>query len=64
MRYLIKESHDPGERNHYFDSAAMPIIGHAVGYGSRTYEVMDIEIANPLAGGTTQDVRVLVRRVT
>ena len=64
MRYVIKESPDPLERNHYFDSAAMPIIGHAVGYGSRTYEVMDIEVIDPLAREARQDVRVLVRRVT
>ena len=64
MRYVIKESPDPGEKNRYFDSPTMPIIGHTIGHGSRYYEVMDIEITDPLAHEATQDVRVLVRRIS
>ena len=64
MRYVIKESPDPSERNRYFDLPVMPVIGHAVGYGSRSYEIMDIEIVDPLARHEAQDVRVLVRRIS
>ena len=64
MRYVIKETTDPGERNCYFDSPVMPIIGHTVGHGSRYYEIMDIEVADSMARDAAQDVRVLVRRIS
>ena len=62
MRYVIRETPDSGERNRYFELPVMPVIGHAVGYGRRTYEVMDIEIA-PYGREAVEDVRVLVRRI-
>ena len=64
MRYVIRESPDSGEKNHYFESEIMPVIGHTVGHGSRFYEVMDIEVVDPLARESAQDVRVLVRRIS
>lgn len=63
MRYVIKESPDRGERNHYFESSVMPIIGHTVGHNRRYYEVMDIEFADHFDAMDAQNVRVLVRRL-
>ena len=63
MRYVIKESPDPSEKNRYFDSPVNPIIGHALEHASRYYEVMDIEVVEHLSRGSPQDVRVLVRRI-
>lgn len=63
MRYVIKQSPDPAERNRYFDALDCPVIGKRLSHCGRRYEVMDVEVRDPLSRGTAQEVWVSVRRV-
>jgi hypothetical protein len=63
MRYVITESADPKEVDHFFETDTMPRIGQAILRGGRSYEVIDIEVHPSLHNETQMEVRAALRRV-
>jgi hypothetical protein len=63
MRYVITESADPKEVDHFFETDTTPRIGQAILRGGRSYEVIDIEIHPSPKDEDQMVVRAALRRV-
>jgi hypothetical protein len=63
MRYVITESADPKEVDHFFEAETTPRIGQAILRGGRSYEVIDIEVHPSPRDQAQMIVRAALRRV-
>jgi hypothetical protein len=63
MRFIIQESFDPKEVDHFFEKDIIPTIGGKVLHGSRVYQVLDIELHPSLTNQAEMAVRTAVRRI-
>ena len=63
MRFIIQQSWDKKEVDHYFEKDIIPTIGGKVLHGSRVYEVLDIELHPSAKNQDEMAVRAPVRRI-
>lgn len=63
MRYVITESPDPSEIDRFFQADTPARIGQSILRGSRSYEVIDIEVHPNPKDEDELVVRAAVRRV-
>jgi hypothetical protein len=63
MRFIIMESWDPKEVDHFFEKDVVPTIGGKILHGSRVYEVLDIELHPSATNQEKMVVRAPVRRI-
>jgi len=63
MRFIIMESWDPKEVDHFFEKDVVPTIGGKILHGSRVYEVLDIELHPSATNQEKMAVRAPVRRI-